>query len=186
MRAYFQEVADQAKSAGQIVHQTLGSAFEGLNDQLSRLVSGQKTNFASLFKGISSELAKLALGNLESSIFKSLLGGGSGGGGGLTGGFGGIIKNLFGGFRADGGSVDPGHAFVVGERGPEIFTPPSGGSIVPNHKLGGGQAYYTIDARGTDPVAVEQRVKASLKAVHSSAVQKSFQAQQERTKRTPQ
>ena len=48
------------------------------------------------------------------------------------------------------------------------------------------KSYYTIDARGTDPVAVEQRVKASLKAVHSSAVQKSFQAQQERTKRTPQ
>ncbi len=43
----------------------------------------------------------------------------------------------FGGFRADGGPVSSGKAYVVGERGPELFMPNSRGAIVPNLALGG-------------------------------------------------
>jgi hypothetical protein len=42
----------------------------------------------------------------------------------------------FGGGRAMGGPVSSGTAYVVGERGPELFVPGSSGSIVPN---GGGR-----------------------------------------------
>jgi len=45
----------------------------------------------------------------------------------------GVIK----GKRAAGGPVTAGDAFLVGERGPEIFTPRIAGNITPNHKLGG-------------------------------------------------
>lgn len=41
------------------------------------------------------------------------------------------------GRRAAGGSVRGGGAFLVGEQGPEIFTPSVGGMITPNNKLGG-------------------------------------------------
>ncbi len=41
------------------------------------------------------------------------------------------------GARALGGSVFPGNAYLVGERGPEIMVPSNLGSIVPNHKLRG-------------------------------------------------
>lgn len=37
--------------------------------------------------------------------------------------------------RASGGRVGVGQAFVVGENGPEIFTPQQNGTIIPNHKL---------------------------------------------------
>lgn len=37
----------------------------------------------------------------------------------------------YGGPRAGGGPVWPGAAFLVGESGPEMFVPPSGGTIVP-------------------------------------------------------
>jgi LysM repeat protein len=37
--------------------------------------------------------------------------------------------------RANGGPVTSGSAFVVGERGPEIFMPSTNGKIVPNNKL---------------------------------------------------
>jgi len=40
--------------------------------------------------------------------------------------------------RAGGGSVVGGTSYVVGEKGPEIFTPGSSGDITPNNKLGGG------------------------------------------------
>ena len=53
------------------------------------------------------------------------------------------FKNLpanlgFDGARANGGPVQKGKSFLVGEKGPELFAPSSNGNIVPNNKLGGG------------------------------------------------
>lgn len=60
-------------------------------------------------------------------------------------GAGGNIIKLPG--KADGGPVASGSAYVVGERGPELFVPSSSGSIVPNHALGmGQQVTYNINA----------------------------------------
>ena len=44
----------------------------------------------------------------------------------------------FGGARAGGGPVSSGSTYLVGENGPELFTPGASGSITPNHALGGG------------------------------------------------
>jgi len=44
----------------------------------------------------------------------------------------------FGGGKADGGSIYGGTTYLVGERGPELFTPGTSGTITPNHALGGG------------------------------------------------
>jgi hypothetical protein len=41
----------------------------------------------------------------------------------------------------------------VGERGPELFTPGTSGSITPNHALGGGQN-ITVNVNGGDPNAI--------------------------------
>ena len=40
------------------------------------------------------------------------------------------------GFRANGGPVTSGLAYIVGERGPEIFSPSTSGSIIPNNRMG--------------------------------------------------
>jgi len=58
--------------------------------------------------------------------------GGLFGGGLFGGGGGGLLSGLFGGFRADGGPVSGSRAYVVGERGPELFVPRAAGMIVPN------------------------------------------------------
>jgi hypothetical protein len=50
---------------------------------------------------------------------------------------------------------------------------------------GGSNHYYTIDARGTDPVLTEQRTRSAIIAAHQSAVVTSLQAVNERAKRTP-
>lgn len=50
----------------------------------------------------------------------------------------------FAGFRASGGPVSPGNSYIVGEEGPELFTPALDGNILPNGMgLGGfgGDAY---------------------------------------------
>jgi phage-related protein len=63
------------------------------------------------------------------------------------------IAGVFDGFRAAGGPVSAGSSYIVGERGPELFTPSSSGAIVPNNALGGGGINITvngaIDAEGT-------------------------------------
>jgi hypothetical protein len=43
----------------------------------------------------------------------------------------------FGGFRAEGGPVMPGQAYMVGERGPEMIVPQMPGMVLPNQSLTG-------------------------------------------------
>ena len=56
------------------------------------------------------------------------------------------------GKRAAGGPVMAGGSYLVGENGPEIFTPGSSGSITPNGAIGG--ANITVNVSGADPNAV--------------------------------
>lgn len=88
------------------------------------------------------DLAKsLKRAALEALLFGSgPFSGGSGGGafGGLFGGssggglLGGLLGGLFGGFRAAGGPVEAGKAYVVGEKRPEVFVPDVPGRIIPS------------------------------------------------------
>ena len=77
----------------------------------------------------------------------------------------------FSGARASGGPVSGGNAYLVGERGPEMFVPSSSGGIVPNGKLGGGGTKVELSVvnhiHGTsDPAAaaaeVVRRVEAKI------------------------
>jgi hypothetical protein len=82
-----------------------------------------------------------ALGGIFSGIFggstsaggTSAPSGGMGSGGGFWSG----IGDFFGGFFAEGGDVNPNKFYVVGEKGPELFSPKSAGTIIPNENLGG-------------------------------------------------
>jgi len=60
----------------------------------------------------------------------------------------GISGAILKGFRAEGGPVGAGGAYVVGEKGPELFVPSSSGSIVPNGAMGssgGGSGGVTVN-----------------------------------------
>jgi hypothetical protein len=56
------------------------------------------------------------------------------------------------GTRANGGPVMGGGTYLVGERGPELFTPSSSGNITPNNALGG--ANITVNVNGGDPNSI--------------------------------
>ena len=49
-----------------------------------------------------------------------------------------VSPGSFGGRRAGGGPVAGGTPYLVGEMGPELFVPSSGGTIIPNNRVGGG------------------------------------------------
>ena len=71
----------------------------------------------------------------------------------------GILGNIFGA-RANGGTVTGGRSYVVGERGPELFTPGRTGSIAPNDAFGGANIVVNVDASGSSVEGDAQQSKA--------------------------
>jgi len=62
------------------------------------------------------------------------------------------------GFAADGGRIPGGRPTVVGERGPELFTPGVSGMITPNHALGGSTSIVVnVDASGSSVEGDEEQ-----------------------------
>jgi phage-related minor tail protein len=82
----------------------------------------------------------------------------------------GILGSVFGGFLANGGTAMGGRSYVVGERGPELFTPGRTGSVTPNNALGGSNIVVNVDASGSNVEGDDQQSKA-LGAAIGAAVQ---------------
>ena len=58
-------------------------------------------------------------------------------------------------FKAEGGNVNAGQAYMDGERGRELFVPSTNGTIVPNQDIAGGtNINFTINA--TDVKGVKE------------------------------
>ena len=63
--------------------------------------------------------------------------------------------------KANGGPVNAGQRYIVGERGPEVFTPTMGGHITPNS--GGGGGGTTIVQNINVSTGVQQTVRAEIR-----------------------
>ena len=73
--------------------------------------------------------------------------------------------------RANGGPVKGGSSYLVGERGPEMFSPGVSGMITPNHALGGGtNIVVNVDASGSSVEGNEPQGR-ELGRVISAAIQ---------------
>ena len=102
-----------------------------IENALGRAIRTGKFGFEDLKRVALSVLAEIA-----NSAVRSALGGGDSGGGGQGGGLLALglsaLGSIFGGApgRATGGPVSPGRAYMVGERGPELFVPTSSGAVV--------------------------------------------------------
>ncbi len=166
-----QDHEDATRQAA-LATQYFGQIGESALDRL--IVGGEKLTdvLGDVVKELGIAAAKAALFG-GSNPFGALLGGGTGGAGSLLGslfggGGGDLLGGLFGGFRADGGPVDAGKAYIVGERGPELFRPSQSGQVVPNGGGPGSTAVVRIE--GLDPrklytgAAIEQ-VLDGLKAL---------------------
>lgn len=111
-----------------------------IETSLLRAVRTGKTGFDDLRRMVLSVMAEIAASAVRAGLSSIGVGvkNGSGSGGGGSGG-GGLLAvgtSLLGSAlglpgRATGGPVSPGRAFLVGERGPEVFVPTSSGSVAP-------------------------------------------------------
>ena len=115
----------------------VGEEIEGsIKNNLRDAITGAKT-FGEAMTGVLNKIRDKIIDAQIDKVFGSFgenFGKGKQGGKGLGGFLGGILGGLF----ADGGRPPVGKASIVGERGPEIFVPKVGGTIIPNEQIGGG------------------------------------------------
>lgn len=151
--------ADQMKQ----LYTDIGSTIkDGVVDAIQGAIDGTKSlgDVASqVLRSISAKLIDVAV-NL--ALFGSMTG--SGTGGGLLGMVG------LGGKRAMGGSVSSGRSYLVGERGPELFTPGRSGGIAPSGTFGATNVVVNVDASGSS-VQGDAGSGAALGRVIAAAVQ---------------
>lgn len=162
-------VVEELRTADDVTRElglTFSSAFE------DAIVAGEK--FSEVLKGIAMDVARIvARKTVTEPIAKS-------------------VSGLFNNFdfskildfftpRAEGGPVSAGGAYLVGERGPELFVPQRSGTIVPNGATGG--TYY-IDARGADQAAIA-RLEQTIRGLNGSIEARAVAAVQGARMRNP-
>ena len=143
-------------------------AGQGIENALIRAVRNGKLGFEDLGKTALSVLDEIAAQALRGGI-NALVGGGSSSGAGI----GGLLASLIGGApgRATGGPVSPGRAYVVGERGPELFVPTTSGAVAAAAPSGGRdvRVAITINAgNGDGPRALQQSSRQVARAVKAA------------------
>ncbi|MBD8531578.1 MULTISPECIES: phage tail length tape measure family protein [unclassified Massilia] len=158
LRLSLKQYGEEATNVGGMVGDALTNGLRSAEDAFANFVTTGKLNFRDLATSIIADFARIQAKSALSSVASSLLGSiGSGGGGGWTSAF----MSAFGisGARAAGGPVSSGLSYLVGEKGPEIFTPSSTGAITPNHMIGAG---------GGSPITIQTNVQVTAGGASST------------------
>ena len=104
------------------LYQKIGSAIEnGIVDAIEGAIQGTKT-LGEVARSVFAQIQRTLLQAGVNSLLSKLPG---------------KLGAAFAGGAADGGPIKGGKTYLVGERGPELFTPGVSGMVTPNHALGG-------------------------------------------------
>lgn len=127
--AALEALKEPAERAAASIEDAFGRAGASLTRSLTRAAADGEVTLA--------ELARAVLNAVNAAA-------GARGGGGLAGAIAAALSG-FGGARADGGPVMGGGAYLVGERGPEVFRPSGAGTIEPMGGATGVTVNVTVD-----------------------------------------
>lgn len=111
------------------------AALDSLREPAERAAASVEAAFERAGAGLARSLARAAadgeisLAELARAVLAAVNAAAGGGAGGLSGAIARAVGAAFSGSRADGGPVNPGGAYLVGERGPELFRPSASGAV---------------------------------------------------------
>lgn len=167
----FSQYAEDAENYAGMANDMFSSLTGAMSQAIDNFVQNGKFSFKDFASSVIKDLISIEMKMQAMQLFKAGLKAISGAVGMYSnGGFG--TGNSFGnmdigGFLAEGGAASAGTAYVVGERGPELFVPDRSGTVIPNHELGGGGVTNItnnyIDA--IDTKSFEDRIYGSSRAV---------------------
>jgi lambda family phage tail tape measure protein len=141
---------EDASNTGAQIGNAMRNSFQTAEDAFVQFTTTGKLNFKSMASSIIADFARIEARKGMSSLLSmgmSALGSYFGAPAASAGNYTFTPTNLdtslpfldsIAGARATGGSVLGNSAYLVGERGPEIFRPTGAGSITPNNQIGGG------------------------------------------------
>lgn len=156
---------DEKKRLEQIrgIYQGIGDTIsDGVVNSLKAAIDGTKS-FGETVTDVFTDLQNQLLQLIRNQIFFGNLTGT------LTKGSG-LLGSIFSGFLANGGPAQAGRAYMVGERGPEMFVPRTSGTVIPNGGFGGANVTVNVDASGSNVQGDAQQGKALGQAI-GAAVQ---------------
>ena len=128
------EALERLKAPAEAAAQAIEASFERAGDSLVRSLARAAADGEITL----AELARAVLAAVNALA-------GSGRGGGLGEALAQAVGSVFGGSKADGGLVAPGAAYLVGERGPEVFRPATAGMVEP---MAGGSVTVNVTVQG--------------------------------------
>ena len=182
------DLIKKQKEAAQKLKEKFDEIGQSVEDNLVTNLTDAVMGAQTLGQALSSVLRSLQRQLIELALSSAL--GGLGGifGGFLQGIFGGQLKDTqgkfmpsnpkFRGAKAAGGPVKGGSSYIVGELGPELFTPSRSGMITPNHALGGTtNVVVNVDAAGSSVEGDDQSAN-KLGELIAAAVQSEIINQQ--------
>lgn len=157
--------AEEMQKAMQYTKEVGGVAAKGLETAFKNWMNNTKTDTKELVRSM---LADLAMLTFRRGVTEPLVGMFSQGMGSLMQGGLSSLMGMgggpsFGGFMEDGGAVQAGQAYVVGEKRPELFVPRTSGTIIPKMPTGQSIAITfapRIDATGAYPESVADMKRA--------------------------
>jgi hypothetical protein len=149
----FKNVKDQIFDFDSALNGVVTGAVDAMTQGFTDMITGAKS-----FKDAMKDMAKSIIDSLIKMYVKYL-----------------IVQPLFDmmfpgartaapavGERALGGPVQGNTPYLVGERGPELFVPNSGGNIIPNNKMGGGGGNVVVNQTINVTTGVQQTVRAEI------------------------
>ena len=173
-----QNPISQVITLSQSMAQSFESSFEGIIRGTMSINDAFRNMFNSIVDHFIKSAARMAANQFQQGLlgmFSGMLGGNKNNfGGAPLGPLGNPLSqhtSLVVGERAGGGSVKGVSGYLVGERGPELFTPGVSGMITPNNMLGGTtNVVVNVDASGSSVEGDEQQGR-ELGRLISAAVQ---------------
>ena len=138
-----------------------GSLMGNMGQALDNFVRTGKMNFKDFAKSVILDLIAIQVKAQAMKLFANLFGFGPAPAGGTT------VPVVDAIPRANGGPVSGNEAYLVGERGPELFVPRMSGSIIPNKAMSmGGTTQVTNNyINAIDVKSFEERIMGSSNAV---------------------
>ncbi len=137
--AALEALREPAARAAASIEDAFGRAGDGLVRSLARAAADGEVSLA--------ELARAVLAAVNAA---------SGAGGGLGAAIAQAVGGMFSGARADGGAVQPGGSYLVGERGPEVFRPSAAGEI---GQAGSGGVVVNVQVDGGAPALLRSEAQ---------------------------
>ena len=142
LREQFVETGDEAERFGLTLDDAKRTGIDSLEDGLVGLIEGTKSvkeAFSDMARSVISDLIRMQIQQSVTNPLAAALG----------------IKRG----AAIGGPVEGGRPYLVGEKGPELMVPNGSGRVIPNNRLGGGEAPVNVTLNISTGVAQTVRTE---------------------------